>query len=178
MPANGQTHTLQDERVNRESREQVATPIYGLQLRTVAFPSGSFGFPGHVHFVQARTDQAVSTLPKGVIEAFVRTCERWRLGPREQIALLGYGTNMSAGFDILRGFALGLSRDVKDRAGYVLGISLGLGAVFNESAQAELDWLNTPHPKLNSRAPLAFMLEGRMANLIAVASLVADERAL
>ena len=118
------------------------------------------------------------SLRKGAIEAFVKTCERWRLPTNGQILLLGYGTDPSAGMDILDGRVLSASQDVKDRVGYILGISVGLGTVFDESIQAELDWLNAPHPKLAGHTPLACMLEGRMVSLIAVAGLVGEEREL
>jgi uncharacterized protein (DUF2384 family) len=71
-----------------------------------------------------------------------------------------------------------LTQDVRDRVGYTIGISVGLGAVFDEAVQAELDWLHKPHPKLGSRTPLRVMLMGRMAQLITVSDLVAEERAL
>jgi uncharacterized protein (DUF2384 family) len=71
-----------------------------------------------------------------------------------------------------------LPQDVLDRVGYVVGISVGLGAVFDEAAQPELEWLHKPHPKLGNRAPLIVMLMGHMAQLITVSSLVAEERAL
>jgi hypothetical protein len=117
-------------------------------------------------------------VPRGVMEAFVKTCQRWRLNEHEQTVLLGYGTNPSLAREMMSGRYVDLPQDVRDRVGYIIGISVGLGAVFDEAVQAELDWLHRPHPKLANRAPLSVMLMGRMAQLITVSDLVAEERAL
>jgi Protein of unknown function (DUF2384) len=116
--------------------------------------------------------------PRGVIEAFVKTCQRWRLNEDEQAVLLGYGTNPPLAREMMSGRYGDLPQDVRDRVGYIVGISVGLGAVFDEAVQAELDWLHRPHPKLANRAPLSVMLMGHMAQLITVSDLVAEERAL
>jgi hypothetical protein len=168
-----------EDREDRQSRVQAG--IFGLQQDAASktFPSGAAGIFGAFRLPGASMPQSQErSLRKGAIEAFVKTCERWQLPTSGQILLLGYGTDPSAGMDIVDGRVLSPSQDVKDRVGYVLGISVGLGTVFDESIQAELDWLNAPHPKLGGRTPLACMLEGRMVNLIAVAGLVAEERAL
>jgi hypothetical protein len=67
---------------------------------------------------------------------------------------------------------------VKDRAGYILGISIGLGAIFDEVAHAEVTWLKTGHPKLRGTTPLDLMLNGKMVSLMTVSRLVAEEREL
>ena len=116
--------------------------------------------------------------PHGLIEAFVKTCQRWRLNERDQSVLLGYGTNPPLAREITSGRYRELPQDVRDRVGYIVGISVGLGTVFDEAVRAELDWLRRPHPKLANRSPLSVMLMGRMAQLITVSDLVAEERAL
>jgi hypothetical protein len=116
--------------------------------------------------------------PRGVMEAFVKTCQRWRLNEHEQAVLLGHGTNPPLAREMMSGRYGDLSQDVRDRMGYIVGISVGLGAVFDEAVQAELDWLHRPHPKLADRTPLSVMLMGHMAQLITVADLVSEERAL
>jgi hypothetical protein len=116
--------------------------------------------------------------PRGVMEAFVKTCQRWRLNEHDPAVLLGYGTNSPLAREMMSGRWVDLPRDVRDRVGYIVGISVGLGAVFDEAVQAELDWLHRPHPKLADRAPLSTMLMGHMAQLITVLDLVAEERAL
>jgi Antitoxin Xre/MbcA/ParS C-terminal toxin-binding domain len=116
--------------------------------------------------------------PHGLIEAFVKTCQRWRLSERDQSVLLGYGTNPPLAREITSGRYRELPQDVRDRVGYIVGISVGLGTVFDEAVRAELDWLRRPHPKLANRSPLNVMLMGHMAQLITVSDLVAEERAL
>jgi antitoxin Xre/MbcA/ParS-like protein len=116
--------------------------------------------------------------PPGLIEGFVKTCQRWRLNEREQSVLLGYGTNPPLAREITSGRYRDLPQDVRDRVGYIVGISVGLGTVFDEAVPAELDWLHRPHPKLANRSPLSVMLMGHMAQLITVSDLVAEERAL
>lgn len=116
--------------------------------------------------------------PKGVIDAFVKVCQRWQLGEQQQLVLLGYGDNEFFGKQILLGRWLKAPQDVKDRSGYVVGISLGMGSIFNEVVEAELAWLNAVHVRLNGRSPMAVMLDGKMRSLMVVSALVTRERAL
>lgn len=114
----------------------------------------------------------------GVMDAFVNTCQRWNLSDNEKLVLLGYADSPFLGNQILDNRMLVTPQDARDRAAYVLAISVGLGAVFNEVADAERRWLNLPSSKLNGKTPLAFMLEGRMGNIIMVLQLVEQERGL
>jgi hypothetical protein len=160
------------------AQEQQVLGGQGGGLR-VQFPGGAYTVP-----VFTRTDAPeilevqIRPMRRGLIDAFVKTCQRWRLTEGEQNVLLGYGANTVLAAEILAGRYLNLPQDVRDRVGYVVGISVGLGALFNEGIRAELDWLNRPHPKLRNQPPLAAMLQGRMAQLIAVLALVDEERAL
>jgi hypothetical protein len=114
----------------------------------------------------------------GVMDAFINTCQRWNLSDREKLTLLGYADNPFLGSQILDSRMLATPQDARDRAAHVLAISVGLGAVFNEVIDAERKWLNLPNSKLNDKTPLAFMLEGRMANILTVLRLVEQERGL
>ncbi len=117
--------------------------------------------------------------PRGVMDGFVKTCQRWGLSEREQLVLLGLGGDGEfLGRQLLRGNWLSPSQDVKDRAGYILGISIGLGAIFDEDAHAEVSWLKKVHPNVRGTSPLDLMLNGKMASLMMVARLVAEEREL
>ncbi len=115
--------------------------------------------------------------PPGVIDAFALTCDRWRLSPTERTTLLGYRDQQYFGILLLQGM-MSCSLDVKDRIGYIIAISLGLGSLFDENAEAEVSWLRKPHRALGDRMPLAVMLEGHMAGLITVSNLVRRERGL
>jgi len=114
----------------------------------------------------------------GVMDAFVNTCQRWKLSQHEMLVMLGYGDSPFLGRQILDSRMLATPRDARDRAAYILAISIGLGTMFNEVADAERRWLNLPHSKLNGNTPLAFMLEGRMAHIVLVLQLVERERGL
>lgn len=114
---------------------------------------------------------------KGVVEGFTRTCERWGLTRAQQIVLLGYSGNELLAQPILLGRARA-SRDVEDRTGYVLSISIGLGALFDNSVRAELDWLRRPHKDLANTSPMDFMLRGGMFDIVRVNELVQKERGL
>jgi hypothetical protein len=117
-------------------------------------------------------------LRPGLVDAFVKTCQRWHLSPSDQIALLGYNGSEFLGRQLLEGRLLALPQDARDRVAYVLGISLGLGAMFNDSEEAELFWLRQLRPVLGGRSAIDFMLEGSMANLTVIAQMVAAERGL
>jgi hypothetical protein len=112
-----------------------------------------------------------------MFDAFFNTCQRWRLEHGAQLKLLGFPDNDFFGSQLLLGHVPARSQDVKDRVGYILAISLGLGTIFNEAVAPELDWLNRVHPKLGV-SPLEHMLRGRMVHLIAVVGLVGAERNL
>jgi hypothetical protein len=124
------------------------------------------------HFVQPTAP------PQGVMDGFVKTCQRWGLTEAQELLLLGYGDNEFLGLQLLSGRWLRPSQDVKDRVGYVVGISVGLGAIFNEVLEAEVRWLKTVHPRLGGKTPLDYMLGGRMSALMTVSYLVEEERAL
>ncbi len=74
------------------------------------------------------------------------------------------------------GLVLSPSVDVRERAVRVFEISLGLGTLFDEDPEVENEWLRIPRARFENTSPLDHMLEGSMANLLAVADLVRQER--
>ena len=116
--------------------------------------------------------------PKGIYDAYVKTCQRWNLSRSQQIALLGFPENSIIGFRVLNGQLLRLQPDQEDRARYIVGISLGLGTLFGESIDAELNWLNQPRQQLDGKSPLNYMFEGHMTNLLTIIEMVKQERGL
>jgi hypothetical protein len=148
------------------------------------YTSMRYGFgtvgPLGLHPVPDYIAPPTQSLPpsKGLVDAFVKTCQRWHLPPAQQVVLLGYTGSEFLGQQLLEGRVLALSQDAQDRTGYILGISVGLGALFDESEEAELTWLAAPREALSGQSALSFMLEGRMANLMVVAAMVAHERGL
>jgi hypothetical protein len=119
-----------------------------------------------------------ASVRSGTIDAFLKTCQRWHFSQAQQIVLLGYRGSEFFGLQLLEGRVLSPPQDVTERAGYILAISIGLGSLFGGSERAELAWLNAPRDALNGSSPLAYMLEGRMANLMNVAAMVAHERGM
>ena len=122
--------------------------------------------------IESSTEQNV------VIKIFIKTCERWRLDEEQQWILLGYRAEGDVRRSIFFGNFNVLSRDVEDRAGYVIGISLGLSALFQDKLEAELSWLNEPRAKLSSKSAIDYMLEGGMVNLIVVSEMIKRERGI
>ncbi len=139
------------------------------RLEQQGFPSGQTIRPSPNQNVRPQS---------GVMDAFVKTCQRWHLSPQQQVDLLGFSGSEFLGKQLLEGRLIAPPQDVRDRAGYILAISLGLGSLFEDSERAELAWLKTSRDELNGISPLAYMLEGRMTNLMHVAAMVAHERGL
>ena len=119
-----------------------------------------------------------STRPHGIIEAFVKVCQRWRLNDNDQMKLLGFPSDDVIEQLILEGSVHSSSYEVDDRATYVVGIGMSLFSLFGESAEAEIHWLNHPRTNLQNRSPLAYMLEGHMENIFTVVDMVKHERGL
>ena len=116
--------------------------------------------------------------PRGIFEAFVKTCRLWRLDHDRQAVLLGHPLPSNLGVYVLTGSILSPSVDVRERATRVFEISLGLGTLFDEDPEVENEWLRTPRARFGNASPLDHMLEGPMENLLAVAELVRHERGL
>lgn len=114
----------------------------------------------------------------GLLDAFVNTCQRWNLGPDEQMILLGYEPDDIIGKCVLSGRINPTSQDFKDRVSYIVGISLGLGTLFAEMTAAEVNWLKQPRTRLNGQSSFDHMLEGHISNLLVIADMVARERGL
>lgn len=170
-------YTLADEKAKRE-REAARTTQHIPQERPVARPT-QMGL-GQGSFPQAsvvRHAQALETLGT-LIEAYTKVAQRWGLSEDEQVLLLGYGGGRSVGRGLLSGEIKLPSQDLNDRIGYVLGISVGLGSLFREAIQPELDWLALPRKELGGESARQRMLSGRMRDLLAVHYLVLRERNL
>ena len=114
----------------------------------------------------------------GIIDAFVKVCQRWCLDENDQMKLLGFSSDDFFGKLILKGIDRALPHDIDDRATCVVGIGMSLFSLFGESAEAEIHWLNHPRTNLQNRSPLAYMLEGRMENIFTVVNMVKHERGL
>jgi hypothetical protein len=131
----------------------------------------------------ARTEFSIAqpsdnqAIRRGVITGFTRVCERWQISRAKQLALLGYADDEFLGAQILAGRTRG-GQDVKDRVGYLIAIAIGLRALFNNSVNSELRWLQTPRFETDGKPPIDYMTEGRMINLMRARELVDHERGL
>ena len=113
-----------------------------------------------------------------IIDLFLNTCDRWSLNEHQRLTLLGYSQCVSIGHDILGGCLNELPRDVEDRAGYVVGISLGLDVLFGENIEAEISWMQLPRKKFNGKSAIEYMLEGGFINLSVISEMVKRERGI
>ena len=184
LKPNGTARSLGTDRQDREMQSAWAAqgqPMFGAMesayARRFAGVGEQPGMFGRRLIIEAFPAQP-RPLPRGIIEAFINTCQRWGVSEHHQAVLLGYGSIPLLASEFLSGRLLKIPQDARDRAAYIVGISAGLGALFNEVAQAELDWLNRPHPALRNQSPLPFMLQGQMANVMTVSALVAQEQGL
>jgi hypothetical protein len=160
---------------NGLSRPQPSANVPGIGAQSLYRGLGA-GLTPNVEFAPPQTQSAFQS--RGYLDAFLKTCQRWHLSLDQQIVLLGFKGSEFLGHQLLTRRVLALSQDAKDRTGYVLGISIGLGALFDESEAAELAWLSAPRPALGGQSARDCMLHGRMSDLINVAELVARERGL
>jgi hypothetical protein len=110
------------------------------------------------------------------VEGFAKVCDRWQLNEREKATLLGFTDSTLLVRKILNGTLLPFTRDMHDRMIHLVGISFGLGEIFDDDTQAEVDWLRKERDELHGEAPLACLLEGSMQNVLRVAGLVLQAR--
>jgi hypothetical protein len=177
LQSNGGGPSLQEQaRLRDLARRSPPVQMQQLVARTSLGEAETISITRHRDITPAPHHRS-QRAPRGVIDGFLKICQRWQLSEDAQITLLGYGGNYFLGREILSGW-LAAPQDVKDRAGYIVGISLGLGAVFNNSLDAELAWLRRSSSKFGNRSALSIMLDGRMKDLMIVAAAVARERGL
>src|SRR5947209_992001 len=140
LVSNGRDRTLDEDRELRQI--QIARPMFARIPQQLAEPPAFAERTGTLLERLRTQPQAIHPLQtpvvrRGLMDAFVKTCQRWRLSEQEQIILLGYRENEFLGAKLLNGRFLHPPQDVRDRAAYILSISVGLGAVFDESINAE-----------------------------------------
>lgn len=144
-------------------------PFRGIARRPERQPSSSLARP-------AVSAQSVVRPPSGIVDGFAKICDRWQLGEHDTAMLIGFTDNVSLVRSILNGDILPFTRDMRDRMTHIIGISFGLGEIFDDDFDSELEWLRRKRDDLQGEAPLAYMLEGSMQNLLRVADLVLRAR--
>ncbi len=116
--------------------------------------------------------------PTGLAEGFKKVCERWSLDALDMAKLMHLEEELGLSGLILSGQIPPLTGDLKDRMAFVIGISIGLGELFNDDKDAELRWLSSARSELGSLSPLEHMLKGDLLNIRDVIDLVDNARGL
>ncbi|WP_310571143.1 antitoxin Xre-like helix-turn-helix domain-containing protein [Gemmatimonas sp.] len=108
------------------------------------------------------------------IRAFFRITDSWGLTDQQRLVLLGESVARSTLQTWKDSTPRTLSVDQIERCSYVVAIYEGLMRVFRRAPELSVRWLELPraeHP-FYGKSALAFMLNGRSADLAAVRALV------
>ena len=116
--------------------------------------------------------------PTGLAEGYKNVCERWSLDALGMTKLLHLEEEIGLCDLILSGQVPPMTGDLKDRMALVIGISIGLGELFDDDKDGELQWLNSTRPDLGGVSPLEHMLKGDLLNIRDVVDLVDNARGL
>lgn len=114
----------------------------------------------------------------GLAEGFNNICKRWSLDAFDMAKLLHLEEEIGLSRLILSGQVPPITGDLKDRMALVIGISIGLGELFDDDKDAELQWLNATRSNLGGHSPLKHMLKGNLLNLRDVVDILDDARGL
>ena len=116
--------------------------------------------------------------PTGLAEGYKNVCERWSLDDLGMAKLLHLEEEFGLCDLILSGQARPMTGDLKDRMALVIGISIGLGELFDDDKDGEFQWLNSTRSDLSGVSPLEHMLKGDLLNIRDVIDLVDNARGL
>ncbi len=116
--------------------------------------------------------------PTGLAEGYKNVCERWSVDALGMTKLLHLEEESGLCDLILSGQVPPMTGDLKDRMALVIGISIGLGELFDDDKDGELQWLNSTRSDLGGDSPLDFMLKGAFLNIRDVVDLVDNARGL
>ncbi len=114
----------------------------------------------------------------GLAEGYKNVCERWSLDAIGMTKLLHLEEEIGLCNLILSGQVPPMTGDLKDGMALVVGISIGLGELFDDDKDAELQWLTSKRSELASVSPLEHMLKGDLLNIRDVVDLVDNARGL
>ena len=116
--------------------------------------------------------------PIGLVEGFKNVGERWALDDTNMARLLHLEEEIDLSRLILSGHVPPITGDIKDRMALVIGISIGLGELFNDDEVAERQWLNSARSEFGGLSPLRHMLEGDLLNIRDAVDLLDGARGL
>ena len=116
--------------------------------------------------------------PTGLVEGYKNICERWSLDLLGMTKLLHLEEEIGLCHLVLSGQVPPMTGDLKDRMALVIGISVGLGELFDDDKDGELQWLNSTRADLGGASPLEHMLKGDFLNIWDVVDRVDNARGL
>lgn len=139
--------------------------------------------PVHDAFGKQMSEIAMETSlqrsdPKGIFDPFMKFADRWSLTHSERCQLLSIGEDSLVTTLILSGYRPMASRDLTDRATYLVGIGIGLFSLFGGNVDAERRWLDHPRGSFNGKSAFDYMLEGPVINIYRVLEMLNRERGL
>ncbi len=112
-----------------------------------------------------------------LLPAIFNIFNQWRLTGAQQMTLLGLGNEKTLYNWKNRPEKARLTRDMLERASYILGIYKSLQILLPDQALAD-QWLSTPNdnPLFNGTAPLDRLLAGQVVDLAVVRNFLDAER--
>ena len=121
--------------------------------------------------------QRGSRVSGSLLPAIFNVFRQWHLTGAQQVALLGLRSERTLYNWKNRPEKARVTRDLLERASYILGIYKSLQILFPDPATADR-WLSSPNdsPLLNGTAPLDRLLAGQVADLAAIRNFLDAER--
>ena len=121
--------------------------------------------------------QRGSAVSKALLPAIFNIFSQWRLTGAQQMALLGLSNEKTLYNWKNQPGKAKLTRDLLERASYLLGIYKSLEILLPEQSLAD-HWLATPNdnPLFNGTAPLERLLAGQVVDLAVVRNFLDAER--
>lgn len=121
--------------------------------------------------------QGGSNVPRSLLPAIFNIFSLWCLTGAQQMTLLGLSNEKTLYNWKSHPEKAKLTRDLLERASYILGIYKSLQILLPDSAQAD-QWLTTPNDNslFNGTAPLDRLLAGQVVDLAVVRNFLDAER--
>ena len=121
--------------------------------------------------------QRGSSVTSSLLPAIFNIFSQWRLTGAQQMTLLGLSNEKTLYNWKSRPEKAKLTRDLLERASYILGIYKSLQILLPDKALAD-QWFSTPNdsPLFNGTAPLDRLLAGQVVDLAVVRNFLDAER--
>lgn len=130
--------------------------------------------------MKTQTEQLLqrgASVPQSLLPAIFAIFKQWRLTGAQQMTLLGLSNEKTLYNWKNQPDKAKLTRDLLERASYLLGIYKSLQILLPDPALAD-QWLTTPNdnPLFNGTAPLDRLLAGQVLDLAVVRNFLDAER--